>query len=122
MVLACCGDSEVNQVRGAVAVEQDIARLHIAMHNAFFVRVAQRIYKQPNGRKNIGQGSTAERRDIRPVYVLHGIEGAVLAIGTIVVKFEYTGDMRMYEPDTQLPFPPQRLRRNSLVNKNLERD
>ena len=97
--------TEVDQVRGAAAVQQNICRFDIPVHDALGVHVAQRISDQAERRQCIFRRLAAQHAEIDIAYELQ----AVIRPVRIVVEFENAHDMRMHEVAADAPFLAQQI-------------
>ena len=64
---------------------------------------------------------SGEHGYVRPVNVLHRVERDVFITRVIIVKFKNAPDMRMHQPDTELPFASEYLYYGILINEYFQR-
>ncbi len=87
------------------------------MHDAFAMRVPQRVRNQRDGRQRLRVRSPGERTQVGAVNKLLAVKRVVV----VGMKFEYAHDVRVHQADLQLPFGPQPLDVSRDSRHDLER-
>ena len=111
------GHSEIDQVRRAVVVEQDIGGFHIPVYHPFRMRVTQCVRDQGDRRQRVGERCAGQDADVRPVDELQAVEPTV-----VFVELECANDVRVHQANRELPLAPQRLDADAIVHQDLERN
>ena len=92
------GDAEVHHPRAAVAVDEDVRRLQVAVHHARSVRGMQRVENAQHHRDGFGRGQGAARLEVlRERRAGHVFEDEVRLL-LVQVGLEDRHDVRMREP------------------------
>ncbi len=115
VIAARRGNPEIDQVRRAVAVEKDIGGLDVTMNDLLGVCVAQGVGYEGHWRQRVRQRCAGQHADVRAVDELQAVKRAV-----VFVEFERADDVRVHQANGELPFAPQGVGADAVIDENLE--